>query len=128
MPLRRPQIFPGNDNIAYVNGLFDVDDPLNADGSPKWINNASGTWTLIDPNGQVTREGIIASGVVVASGNVTAVGSGGQYKVELGNTLNITSVLDYYLRVVLTTPTTGFKIDLMDSINSLMRTGKTPAT
>jgi len=93
---RRPHLGPGNDNIVEAKGLVDAQDPTNADGSPKFINDATGTWSLINPNGFTEREDILTNGTIIASGNAIPVGSGGRYRCELGNSISILSTLGYY--------------------------------
>lgn len=124
---RSPVIQPGNDTVVYCKGLRDVNDPTNADGSPKYIEDASGVWTLIDSNGYTEREDILASGTTIASGSVIPMANGGgEYRIDLSNSLPLEVGTDPYLRVELTSG--SFKADVLELVSTLNRTGKTPVT
>lgn len=123
---RRPALAPANDCIAYLKGVRDSTDLVDADGNPKFINNGTGTWTLYNPNGYTDREDILASGTVVATGSLSAVGTGGDYLLQFPNSLSILSTVDYYLRVVLTSG--SFQLDILDIVSSIVRTGRTNIT
>lgn len=121
-----PALLVGNDNLIRAKGLLDTNDPKNANGSPKFINNATGTWTLINPSSYTSREDILLNGTTVSTGSTTPVGSGGDYLIELDNSVAIVSTLGYYLHVVLTSG--SYVGDVLEAVAALTRTGRTPVS
>lgn len=113
-----PHLFPRNDNLVFIRGLVDAADPTNADGSPKWINDATGTWEV--------RDAEYPSGSVVASGSIIPLAAGGAYRIELSDSIAIAAEADYWLHVVVTSG--SYQADLSDSFRSLARTGRTAVT
>jgi hypothetical protein len=122
---RRPQLNPKNDNLVFVRGLVDAADPTNADGSPKWINNATVAWEVRSsaPN----PDGTYPGGSSVATGTAIPVGTGGAYRCELSSAIAILAENDYWLHVTITTQD-GFVADLSDSFEAILRTGRTAVT
>jgi hypothetical protein len=123
---RRPTISPRNDTVVIAEGLLDVTDPRDSDGNPKYINNATGSWKLIDPLTYTTPEDILNLGTLVAQGSVVPVGSGGNYLVQLANNITVLADAGYYLHVIIQNG--SFVADMLDSVASINRSGRTVST
>lgn len=114
----RPQLHPRNDNIVYLRGLVDAADARNADGTPKYIDDATVTWEI--------RTEEYPDGSQVANGTATPVGEGGEYLCELADSIAILAETDYWIHVVVVG--SGFNADFSDSFKALARTGRNPTT
>lgn len=127
MSARRGYLPPRNDDLVWVRGVLDDADPVEEDGSPKYIDDATVTWEILDAGDEDDPELALANGTLVASGSGTPVGtgSGGTYLISLG------SAIDYadrnWLHVVVTLPV-GYKADLLARFDKKTRTGDTPVT
>jgi hypothetical protein len=120
--------FPRNDNVIWIRGVIDSTDPVNPDGTPKWINNALINWKIIDSNNYTLPEDILAYGAIVASGTATSTGQGGTYICKVPNNIVLESLRTYYIHVQGTIPSTNSKFDLLDKFSPSARTGRTAST
>jgi hypothetical protein len=120
MTIRVGSPFPGNSNCIYVRGLIDTTDPTTSSGAPKYINDASGTWDIRTAAGTPAAAG----GSSAASGNFTAVGSGGNYRGDIADTVTLVAGTTYYLRKKLTT-TGGYVYFTEEPWTPATRTGAT---
>ena len=110
---RRGAPYPSNSGLIFVRGVIDDADPVEIDGSPKWINNATVAWQVLD------------SGLAeIASGSGTTIGDG-SYRCDLSHLINFAS--GAYIRVIVTT-SGGFVANMLDTWSPVTRTGKTPTT
>jgi hypothetical protein len=110
--MRKLRLADDNDNVVYLRGVLDESDPIETNGNPKWINNATVTWTLRDPNGSVA-----------ASGTAVAIGAGGAYRCDLPDTISYSDV--YLMRVVCTLPTTNLVATFDALVEVFTRQGST---
>lgn len=120
---RQRSVFPRNDNLVFIRGLINEADPKDVAGNPKWINDATGTWDI--------RTAEYPGGVVIASGNVVVLGSGGSYRCELANSIAISAASGYWFHAVLTAIIVDqgtFVADFSDSFEAIARTGRTSVT
>lgn len=122
----RTLFFPRNDNVQWLRGVVDELDPINSDGSPKWINNATGTW-------QIRTHEHPEGGVSVASGSITAVGAGGAYYIAMPNSIAIDvddptddDETNFHLHIYLAAG--AYIAQLSRSLRPVLRTGATPVT
>lgn len=113
MTTRRGAPYPSNSNLIFVRGVIDDADPENEDGSPKWIDNATVAWSVLDVS--------LAS---LASGSGTSIGNGA-YRCDLSHLINFAAGV--YIRVIVTT-SGGFVANMLDTWTPVTRTGKTPTT
>lgn len=100
-----------NDNVVYLRGVVDEADPVNADGSPKWVNDATVTWYLLT-----------GGGALLGTGNAVALNNGGAYRIDLAENLAYLSAAT--LRVVVTL-TNGKSADFSAGVEAFYRTGST---
>lgn len=110
---KRITLGSGNDNSVYLEGFLDETDAKNVDGSPKWINDATVTWQLLD-----------SSGNLVSSGTAISLSSGGRYRCDLGFTINYTNAY----RLVVTAVKSGKKAVFEALVDAITRTGETLST
>lgn len=109
--MKKLRLADGNDNVIYLRGVVDEDDPIESDGSPKWINTATGTWTCYGTSNQV-----------VASGTLSQIGAGGAYRIDLDDSIIYTDIS--YIVVLLTLPS-NLVAEFTATVEVFTRTGAT---
>jgi len=103
---------PFNALTVWVVGVIDELDPVNADGTPKHINDASITWELYDSDGN-----LLATDVAEAKGN-------GSYRCDIFSGTPFQDGQKYLFRVVGVAP--GDRRFVVErTITARMRLGKT---
>jgi hypothetical protein len=120
----RGYLQPRNSQNVWVQGVVDDADPVNTDGTPKYIDTATVTWTLLDYTGD-DAELALTQGSTLASGSGVAVGSGGAYLISIASTVALDT--NNWLHVVIVAQT-GFKADMVMRFDKKTRTGKTLQT
>lgn len=105
--MKKIKLAVDNDNVVYVRGIRDGADPVNADGSPKYLDSTV-TWELLD-----------AGGLVLASGVGVAVSTGFK-KIELADTINYNLAAFLHVNVVIAG---GYEGDCTAPVEIVTRTG-----
>ena len=126
--LRRGAPFPRNSNNVYIPAFIDLTDPAEANGNPKYVNNATGYWELRDADTPTAYSAVPnVDGHTLASGSPVALGSGLGYRCDLIHTLPIVANTQYWFHVVLIS-TSGYVVDMTDTWEAIQRTGRTPVS
>lgn len=84
VPNRVSTVLIGNDNTLWLAGVRDSTDPTNADGTPKYIDDCTVTWEIRDQQ--------YPNGTLFGQGNGIPVGSGGEYRIEIGDAITLALV------------------------------------
>ena len=118
-----PSPSPRNDYLLYILGVIDDLDPLNTNGTPKTIDNATVTWEIRDDEYPAGSQVASGSGAIVATGPLAAHGN---YFCELSNSIAFLAEQDFWYHVVVTAG--AYKADLVGSFRSIVRSGQTSET
>jgi hypothetical protein len=123
-----PSFNPKNDSLLYLLGLTDDLDPLNTDGTPKRINNATVTWQIRSaaPSNDGTAGGVLVAsgaGVLVPSGKLA---NSGNYYMELSNAIAFLAASSFWYQIVAIAGTYRGQWD--GSFAALIRSGQSPDT
>lgn len=112
----------GNDNVVWLAGVVDRLDPINTNGTPKYLNACDVTWEIKDAE--------YPNGLLLAQGTAIALGTGGEYSIQIDESIvNALEVNEaYWLNVYFTDPDTGYEGTISTRFLTRVRTGRTVGT
>lgn len=112
------QLPVGNSSVVFVTGVRDALDPVEDNGDPKYVDDATVVWEI--------RTEERGGGVSLGSGNASPLGDGA-YACLISHNLAMLFDSDYFFRTIIDFPS-GTHADIDTPFKASGRTGETQYT